>query len=492
MNGGGVQRRRLAIGSERAAAARQHALDRAFQVGQRPRTAVQGGHVLVLGFEGDGVAPWLGSVLLGLVQPGLARRHQQRALGRVAVDLPALVAVPQQRVVAQQAGAQQLKQGRVLRRINHQPSVAKSALGRVADAVELEYFAAGRQRLHRHFVARQRAGFVGADDGGAAQRLHRRQAADDGVALGHARHANGQRDRQHHRQPFGDHRHRQRHRRQEQVDPRLTVPQADQKGERRQAQDGDQQQPAETGDLARQRRGQQLGAGDQLGDAADLGVLAGGGDHATAAAIDHQGAGISHVDALGQRRISRYWAAAFVHRQRLAGQRRFFDAQIACVQQPQIGRHLVARGQQHDVARHQLARVDALPLAAAQHGGLGGQRARQRIERHQRLGFLHKTNHGVEKHDAENDGSVDPGAHEELDQHRRKQDVDQRLVELQQKPHKRALAPAHRQGIGAIERPAARPLGLIQSLRRIGGQLSQHIVLRQRMPLTWLVDFHGA
>ena len=52
-----------------------------------------------------------------------------------------------------------------------------------------------------------------------------------------------------------------------------------------------------------------------------------------------------------------------------AGQSRFLDAQILRFEQAQVGRHAVALGQQHDVARHQLRRVDGLAQAVAQHAG---------------------------------------------------------------------------------------------------------------------------
>jgi len=44
----------------------------------------------------------------------------------------------------------------------------------------------------RHLIGGQGSRLVRADDGGAAQGLHRRQAADDGVLLGHAAGAQGQ------------------------------------------------------------------------------------------------------------------------------------------------------------------------------------------------------------------------------------------------------------------------------------------------------------
>lgn len=38
---------------------------------------------------------------------------------------------------------------------------------------------------HTHLVGGECAGLIGADDRGATQRLHRRQASDNGVLLGH-------------------------------------------------------------------------------------------------------------------------------------------------------------------------------------------------------------------------------------------------------------------------------------------------------------------
>ena len=54
---------------------------------------------------------------------------------------------------------------------------------------------AGRiHMLDGHPVLGERPGFVGTDHRGAAQRLNRGQLADDGLAFGHAVHANRQND----------------------------------------------------------------------------------------------------------------------------------------------------------------------------------------------------------------------------------------------------------------------------------------------------------
>lgn len=45
---------------------------------------------------------------------------------------------------------------------------------------------------HTHLVGGEGASLIGADDGGAAQSLHRGQASDNGVLLGHTAGAQGQ------------------------------------------------------------------------------------------------------------------------------------------------------------------------------------------------------------------------------------------------------------------------------------------------------------
>ena len=76
---------------------------------------------------------------------------------------------------------------------------------------------AGDNALDLHSVLRQRAGFVGHDRAATAQRFNGGQVPNDGVALGHAANADGQRDRHHDRQTFGDRRDGERDGKQEHV-----------------------------------------------------------------------------------------------------------------------------------------------------------------------------------------------------------------------------------------------------------------------------------
>ena len=63
-----------------------------------------------------------------------------------------------------------------------------------------------------HAVLRERAGLIRADDLRAAKRFHRRQPADDRVAAGHIRNADGEHDRDDRRKALRDGGHGERDR----------------------------------------------------------------------------------------------------------------------------------------------------------------------------------------------------------------------------------------------------------------------------------------
>ena len=132
-------------------------------------------------------------------------------------------------------------------------------------------------------------------------------------------------------------------------------------------------------------------------------------------------------------------AASFSTGDRLAGQRRLVDVQLALAHEAQVGRHLVAGLQQHEVAGDDLGRRQAQRLARAHHRRLGRHRLRQRLDGGDRLGLLDVADERVEEHDAEDHGGVDPVPENERDDAGGDEDEDQRLLELQ-----RAGAPGRR------------------------------------------------
>ena len=128
------------------------------------------------------------------------------------------------------------------------------------------------------------------------ERLDRRQPPDDGVALGHALHADRQRDRDERRQALRNDRHRDADDRLEHLhEVHALHPLA--VGEDQDANDADDggDRVAELLDLAQERRLERADAGEQLVDAAELRLAAGRDDDARRAAGHDHGSGERHA-----------------------------------------------------------------------------------------------------------------------------------------------------------------------------------------------------
>jgi hypothetical protein len=130
-------------------------------------------------------------------------------------------------------------------------------------------------------------------------------------------------------------------------------------------------------ELLLQRRRSVSVAAQQTGDAADLGVHAGGGDDQLAAAAGDRGVHEDHVLAVAEWHVGPVdRVGAFTRRLALAGERRLLDLEVVGQQQAAVGGHAVAGLDQHDVARHQLAGGHVGQLAVAAHPGLRHQHLR--------------------------------------------------------------------------------------------------------------------
>ena len=305
----------FAVVRQLGAAHVQNALGRA--LGKNPRVAVAvavpGGHEAVLRLERDRIEPGPALLALRLGEPRLAAQHQQRALGGVAHHRPQAVFLVQAGIVAQHTGAHGQGQCRVVRDVDDAAIDAAVAHRGVAHAAHVEHMARAHHALHGHLVACQRAGLVGADHRDRAQRLDGGQAADDGVAPGHALHAQRQRHGHDGGQPLGDGRRRQGHDHHEHLGWRVAAhPGAQHKGERGYAQNDQRQHPAKAVHLAQERRGQALDAREHLVDLAQLGGAGRGHHDARGLAGHHQGARIGHALAVAQRGIQRDGVGGFL------------------------------------------------------------------------------------------------------------------------------------------------------------------------------------
>ncbi|MCY1293257.1 hypothetical protein D9M70_425130 [compost metagenome] len=473
----------------------QHPFRRALEVDERLAgvVVVQGGHETVFGLEGDHVAARQARLHGRRVVVELERQAVQRAFGGIAVELPVAVDLVHHRVVAEQGDAADLGQRGVA--VDRQRLLVdqEAALRRIAGARHLDHLFGADHPLHGHLVAGQGAGLVRADHRHRAQGFHRRQAADDGVLHGHALHAEGENDGHDRRQPLGNRRGGEGDHHHEHLGRRLAVPEdAEHEGQRGEDQDHQRQPAAEAVDLPEQRGGGQLHLLEHGADAPQLGVAAGADHQAEGLAAGHQGAGIGHAAAVAEGGVDGRRLGAFLHRHRFAGQRGFVDVEVLHAEQAQVGRHLVAGGQRHHVAGHQLDGVELAAFAVAQHQGVRREHVADGVQGAFRLAFLDETDHRVDHHGEHDHRGVDPQAEHAGDHGGEHHDVQQDVVELPQQAHQRAGARRFGQAVGAV---ALEPTGRFGSAEAGGAavQFGDRLLGGQGVPVAvrGRAAFHG-
>ena len=142
------------------------------------------------------------------------------------------------------------------------------------------------------------------------------------------------------------------------------------------------------------------------------------------------------------------------HRSALAGEGRLLDLEGGRHQQPTVGRHPVARLEEHDVARHQLGGVDLDGHAVTAHPGDVLQHLLERRQARLRLGLLTQAQHRVEDREADQDDRGARLAGDDLVHDRRahQDDLHQVLVLAQERlqPRLRLLGGEH---VGTVLRP---------------------------------------
>ena len=423
-------------------AAGQHLIRRALGILHHPvGGAVQGGHHLAAGVEGGlGNA---GAVLLqaGLGQAALGGEGYQGGLGGLAPDRAVGVL---HRVAAQSHGGSQL------------PGVAGVV-------------------HHGHFVLGQGAGLVGTDHLGAAQRLHRRQAADHGIAPAHAGDADAQHHRYHRGQALGNGGHRQGHRHHEGLQDagQGEVPghqQVKHENEHADAQHQPGQRLAQLGQFFLQRRLLLLRPGQDTGDLAHLRVHSGGGDHHAAPAIGNGGAHVGHVPAVPQGHVAGKGIRGLGGGDAFAGEGGLLNLQGGAGQQPPVGGDGVPGLQQDDIAGYQAAALQLRDGAVPQDLAGGGGHGLQGLDGGLGLALLDHAQNGVQQHHRQDDqhlgkglvgqivgdGGHGGGGHE---------DQQHGVPQLLQKPLEQGGLGGLPQAVGAVFRQTALRLGGGQALR---------------------------
>ena len=194
------------------------------------------------------------------------------------------------------------------------------------------------------------------------------------------------------------------------------------------------------------------------------------------AAVGHRGALEAQVDAVAQRQlVADQGFGAFLDGDRFARQRRLIDLELRRLQQPQVGRNLVARLQQHDVARHQVGGGHGLRLATPQYLRLRGGQLAQRRNRLVGPPRLREADHRVQHHDDDDDEGIDPFAQQPRHHGRRQQHQDHEVGELVQQQLRPGARLLRRQFVGAVFLQAARGFFGAQASGGIGLLGLQHL-----------------
>ncbi len=445
---------------------------------------MQRGHVAQFGFEGDGIDPRKLRAQRRPVETGFVGQRQQRALGGIADELPLLLRILLQlRVVAQQGAGGKRLQRVMLRRMDRLARGSEHANRRVARAADGE-FASRQHDPHRgHFVAGERAGFVGADHGDRAQGFDGGKATQHGALTRHIARADRQHDGDDGRQALGNRRNREPDHGEKHVE-HGHVPHGNPKGEGQGA-----QQQNHPGDLAReaveaarQRGFQHGGLAHHVADAADFRRAPGFHHHTPPLAVSHYGSGVGHAAAFRHGRCLVYCGGVLLGGHGFARQRRFADAQVFDLQQAQVGWNPGAGFQQYQVTGHQLGRVALGIHPVAQHGGPAGEHGAHRGQRLFSLSLLHKADHGVDQHHSQDDRGVHIVAQQQSDPTCGEQHINQRIVKLQREAEQRATPGRGGQAIGALLAQAPPGFVRAQAALRIALQGSQRVSRFAGMP----------
>ena len=190
-------------------------------------------------------------------------------------------------------------------------------------------------------------------------------------------------------------------------------------------------------DLPQQRRLQRTYRGHHLVDAPQFRVGARRDNHSGGPPCSHQGSGECHPFPISDRCLLGHGVRGLVDRNRLAGKRRLLRPQVLHVHQAKVRRDLVPGFEKHDVARNQHLRRDHSNLLAAQRSGFRREHVADRIQRLLRFALLNEAEQRIDEHDTQNDGGIQPETDHQLDEAGSKQNIDQDVVQLHEKPHER-------------------------------------------------------
>lgn len=202
------------------------------------------------------------------------------------------------------------------------------------------------------------------------------------------------------------------------------------------AEDGEGEGTSEGRELAGQRgvEGVLAGRGDEAADPPDLRPGPCPGDDTDALAPRDDGAGEEHRGAVPDAGVRLGGGGVLGRGDSLPGEGGLLDAQHRGGEQPQVGRHPVARSHRHHVAGDEEGGIEVRPLPVPTHARPCLHHRADRVERVQGLALLDEADDRVDQCDGEDHRGVHPVAHDGLEHGGREQDVDEDVVEVGQEP----------------------------------------------------------
>ena len=211
-----------------------------------------------------------------------------------------------------------------------------------------------------------------------------------------------------------------------------------------------------------------------------LGVHAGGGYDAPAPPPgDHSGGG-HHIDPLGQWGVLRERAGGLLgHGGGLAGEGALVGLQPRRLQNAAVGGHQIPCFQPDHISRHQRLGVQPHLSAAPDYPGLGSGHLPQSVQSPLGAVLLGQGNAGIYRHNAQNDGRVQPvlpAAGPQGQPRRPQQYQNHGVLQLPQQPQQQALFSGLFQPVGSVP--------LQTDLRLLPAQPPLPVALQRRQNLS--------
>ena len=315
-----------------------------------------------------------------------------------------------------------------------------------------------------HTVLGQGTGLIGTDHRHTAQTFHRLQLFHNGVLFCHLAGADSQGNGDDGGQSFRNRRYRQRHSKEQGVQPVHAMEQVDDKHRQTDNHNADGQLFRKLVQGFLQGSLTFLGLFHQRSDLADFSAHTYGGDQQFAPAVQHQRTGIGHIFPVaqggvffGEDLVGLFYPFTF------PGKGAFIHFQAGAFNDPPVGRHQVSGFQQYNVPNGNFLGGDAHFLAVSQHPGVGGGHSFQPFQGFLRLHVLDCAQYGVHNQHRQNDQGALQIAGYHTDQRRHQQHDHQHIRKLGQKHHKDAFLFLFLQLVQAMDLLVGFHLGLAQT-----------------------------